>query len=163
MHFDDALDIVLRWEGGFSNRPNDPGGPTNLGVTLRTLSNLYGRPVGMDELRSLTPAGVAPLFEKHYWQACRCQELPSGLDILVFDCAVNQGPGRAKRLLQRSLGVPEDGVLGPVTMKAARLRDRIASIDELTSQRAAHYASLQKSFHLGWFRRLAAIHRHALE
>lgn len=163
MRFDDALAIVLRWEGGFSNHPDDPGGPTNLGVTQRTLSDLYGRSVDVDELRSLTPAGVAPLFEKHYWQECRCRDLPDGLDLLVFDCAVNQGPGRAKRLLQRSLGVPEDGILGPLTMKAARIRDRIASIDEMTSQRAAHYASLQKRFHLGWFRRLSAIHRHALE
>jgi lysozyme family protein len=163
MRFDDALERVLFWEGGFSNHPDDPGGPTNYGITQRTLSHFRGRFVHEEELRSLTPADAAPLYEKEYWRECRCQELPDGVDLLVFDCAVNQGPDRAKRLLQRAVTVAEDGILGPVTMKATSLQNRIALIDEIASRRAVHYASLQRDFHLGWYRRLVAIHRHALE
>ena len=162
MRFDDALHLVLRWEGGFANDPLDPGGPTNLGATQRALSSFYGEPVSLDRLRALTPADVAPFYEERYWKQCRCDELPDGLDLLVFDCAVNQGPGRAKRLLQRSLGVAEDGILGPLTLTAAQSQDRVASIDEMAARRAVHYASLQHVFHLGWFRRLTAAHRHAL-
>lgn len=163
MRFDDAFALVLAWEGGFSDHPDDPGGPTNLGITQRTFSRFYCKPASIDRLRSLKPADVRPIYEEHYWKECRCPELPDGLDLLVFDSAVNQGPGRAKRLLQRSLGVTADGVLGPRTMEAARSSARLEAIDEFTARRAVHYASLQGTFHLGWFRRLAAMHRHALD
>ena len=163
MQFRDALRLVLKWEGGFSNHPNDPGGATNLGITHRTLSEWYGRAVPIEDLRSLTVGEAEPLYRSNYWDACRCQELPNGVDLMIFDCAVNQGPGRAKRLLQRALGVAEDGVLGQVSMKAALSHDRLTLIDELAAQRAVHYARLDRAFHLGWFRRLSAVHRRALE
>ncbi len=93
---------------------------------------------------------------------CRCSELPHGVDLLVFDSAVNQGPNRAKKLLQQALDATEDGILGPITMKAISLSDRDALIDEVVARRSVHYARLQSDFHLGWFRRLSAMHRHAL-
>lgn len=163
MQFEKALEIVLRKEGGFVNHPDDPGGATNLGITRRTLADWWGRPASVADVRALTPADVAPIYRARYWDVCRCAELPHGLDLVVFDCAVNQGPGRAKRLLQRSLGVAEDGILGPVTMTAAAESDAASLVDEMVSRRAVHYASLQSTFHLGWFRRLIEIHRRALE
>jgi lysozyme family protein len=163
MQFEEALEHVLKWESGFSNHPQDPGGATNLGITQRTLSEWRRRPVSLEELRVLSGADVAPLYRQRYWDACRCGELPYGLDLVVFDSAVNQGPDRAKRLLQRALGVREDGALGPVTMSVAQERDRVSLIDEMTARRAVHYAGLRRIFHLGWFRRLSSIHRHALE
>ena len=162
MQFDDALGIVLRWEGGFSNHPKDPGGATNLGITLHTLSEWCGRPATVDDVRALVVADVAPLYRARYWDECRCAELPHGPDLVVFDCAVNQGPARAKRLLQRSLGVADDGILGPVTMGRVSQADAGRLVDEIISRRAVHYASLQAEFHLGWFRRLTDIHRQAL-
>lgn len=163
MRFREALRLILEWEGGFSNHPNDPGGATNLGVTQQTLSEWHGRPVSVSELRALTVCEAEPLYRKRYWDECRCRDLPNGVDLLVFDCAVNQGPGRAKRFLQQALGVSEDGVLGQISVRAALNHDRLALIDELVARRAAHYASLNREFHLGWFRRLTAIHRHALK
>ena len=74
-------------EGGFSNHPDDPGGITNLGVTLRTWEEWVGRPVTEKEMRELTPAKVAPLYKKKYWDRVLGDELPSGLDALVFDTA----------------------------------------------------------------------------
>jgi lysozyme family protein len=159
MQFEDALEIILRWEGGFSNNPKDPGGATNLGVTLRTLSEWRGRTATVDEVRALTVADVVPIYRARYWDECRCAEMPGGLDLVVFDCAVNQGPARAKRLLQRSLGVGEDGILGPMTMAAIGRSDAAPLIDELVARRAVHYASRQTDFHLGWFRRLTGVHR----
>jgi lysozyme family protein len=161
MKFENALEIVLRWEGGFSNSPKDPGGATNLGITLRTLSDWLGRPAMVDEVRALTIADVAPIYRARYWDECRCGEMPNGPDLVVFDSAVNQGPARAKRLLQRALGVSEDGILGPMTMAAVGRSAVSALVDELVARRAVHYASLQTDFHLGWFRRLSGIHRSA--
>jgi lysozyme family protein len=162
MDFEDALRSVLRWEGGFSNHPKDPGGATNYGITQRTLSQWRGRPVSVVEVRNLSFEDVVPIYKKLYWDECRCGEMPDGLDLLVFDSAVNQGPNRAKRLLQRSLGVAEDGIIGPATMAAIRRLDNRALLDELVSRRAVHCASLQSDFHLGWFRRLIDMHRQAL-
>lgn len=162
MRFEQALALVLRWEGGFSDHPDDPGGATNLGITWRTLSEWRGRPASVEEVRALTLEDVRPIYRSRYWDACRCDELPDGVDFMVFDGAVNQGPNRAKRLLQRSLGVAEDGILGPVTMAAAQRAKADGLIDEMTARRAVHYASLQSRFHLGWFRRLVDVHRKSL-
>ena len=162
MKFENALEIVLKWEGGYSNHPHDPGGATNLGITRRTLAEWLGRPVSEAEVRDLKVSDVEPIYRARYWDACRCDELPAGLDFLVFDCAVNQGAGRAKRLLQKSLGVLEDGILGPVTMRRAQDSPATQIIDEMVARRAVHYASLQSVFHLGWFRRLTEIHWQSL-
>ena len=162
MEFERALALILKQEGGYSNHPRDPGGATNLGITKRTLAEWMKRPVTDAEVRNLQVADVEPIYRANYWDACRCSELPDGVDLLVFDAAVNQGPGRAKRLLQRALGVAEDGVFGPVTMGKVTHLPRARLIDELVARRAVHYASLQPTFHLGWFRRLSEMHRLAL-
>lgn len=162
MQFDAAVEIILGWEGGFSNHPKDPGGATNLGITLRTLSEWRGHPATVDDVKALTVGDVAPIYRARYWDACRCTEMPSGLDLIVFDCAVNQGPARAKRLLQQSLRVVDDGILGPMTMGAIGRFDSKKLVDEMVARRAVHYASLQSDFHLGWFRRLAEVHRLAI-
>ena len=159
MRFEQALALVLRWEGGFSDHPHDPGGATNLGITRRTLSEWRGRPASVEEVRALALEDVRPIYRSRYWDACRCDELPDGVDLMVFDSSVNQGPNRAKRLLQRSLGVAEDGILGPISMAAAQRAKADGLIDEMMARRAVHYASLQSRFHLGWFRRLVDVHR----
>jgi len=162
MEFRQALEFILRWEGGFSDHPRDPGGATNLGITRRTLAEWRERPVSVDEVRALQINDVEPIYRERYWDECRCSEMPGGVDLVVLDSAVNQGPGRAKRLLQRSLNVAEDGVLGPVTMGTLRGLNASRVIDEMAARRAVHYASLQSDFHLGWYRRLVDIHRHTL-
>lgn len=162
MDFEDALKILLAQEGGYSNHPRDSGRATNLGITKRTLAEWRKRAVTDADVRNLRVTDVEPIYRANYWDTCRCSELPDGIDLLVFDCAVNQGPGRAKRLLQKTLGVVEDGILGPVTMAQLKRASRARLIDEFAARRAVHYASLQPTFHLGWFRRLIEVHRQAL-
>jgi lysozyme family protein len=162
MKFEDALRHVLRWEGDYSNHPQDRGGATKFGITARTLSEWLGRPVTTEDVRDLEFDDVVPIYRERYWDACSCSGIPHGIDLLIFDSAVNQGPNRAKRLLQRALGVTEDGIIGPITMRAIQTMDPQRLASELVAQRAAHYASLQSTFHLGWFRRLADMHRESL-
>jgi len=114
---------LMKHEGGFVNHPLDPGGMTNLGVTQRVWEEWVGHPVSEKEMRALTPAIVAPMYKQKYWDKVCGDELPSGVDLAVFDCCVNSGPGRAAKMLQRVLGVKQDGDIGLVTL------DKAMSID----------------------------------
>ena len=150
-----CLRHVLRYEGGFVNDPQDPGGATNLGITRATLARWRGRPVTVDEVRALRADEAAAIYRMHYWRPLRCDELPAGVDLTAFDFGVNAGPGTAARMLQRTLGVPEDGRIGPVTLAAARRADTAWLIDEMARRRQAHYRALESfpRFGRGWLRR----------
>ena len=117
-NFDVALKALLKHEGGYVNHPADPGGMTNLGVTKRVWEEWVGHEVDEQTMRGLTPDAVAPLYRKRYWDAVRGDDLPSGVDLVVFDCAVNSGVGRASKFLQKAVGVADDGKIGPATLRA---------------------------------------------
>lgn len=117
-NFDEALKVILRHEGGYVNHPKDPGGITNLGVTKDTWEAWTKTPATAATMRALTPSDVAPLYRARYWDECRCDDLPSGLALCVFDFAVNSGPGRASRYLQNMVGAGADGKVGPQTIAA---------------------------------------------
>lgn len=162
--FDRALSLVLANEGGFVDDPRDPGGATNLGITRATLARARGRAVGVGEVRRLGRGEAAAIYRRFYWKAVRADELPAGLDLAVFDLAVNSGPSRAVRLLQRALGCREDGILGPVTLGAAAGREPAATIRALGRARLAFLRGLPtwSAFGRGWARRVARVERAAL-
>ena len=117
-NFADALTALLIHEAGFVDNKDDPGGTTNLGVTAATWAMWVGHDVNEKQMRALTPSIVAPLYKRKYWDACRADELISGLDYAVFDYAVNSGVGRAIKALQNCVGVAPDGGFGTTTMAA---------------------------------------------
>jgi hypothetical protein len=94
-NWNNSFNLMLKSEGGYVNNPADPGGMTNLGVTKATWENWVGRESDENEMRSLTPEKVEPLYKKKFFDAVRGDELPVGLDYLLFDFAVNAGAGRA--------------------------------------------------------------------
>ena len=112
-NFDKSLKMILHHEGGYVNHPRDPGGETNLGVTKR----VYEEWGGTKDMRDLTQEDVAPIYEKNYWGRANCDHLPSGLDLAVFDWAVNSGVGRAAKKLQTMIGTEADGGIGPNTLR----------------------------------------------
>lgn len=154
--FERALALVLTHEGGWSDDPADPGGATNLGVTIGTLSLWLGRPATRAEVRALTPATVAPIYRRRFWDAIQGDALPAGLDVALFDFAVNSGPKRAVIGLQRALDVADDGRLGPVTLAALADRDRPGLIDAVCDGRLAFLRALSTwpRFGRGWARRV---------
>ncbi|MCD6073099.1 MAG: hypothetical protein K0S42_3615 [Microvirga sp.] len=117
--FDHAVELVLQHEGGFVHHAQDPGGATKFGITRETLSRVRGRPATIEDVRALTRAEAVAVYRRLYWDAVRGDDLPPGLDLAVFDLAVNSGPARAVRMLQTVLGVAVDGIVGPVTLEAA--------------------------------------------
>ena len=163
-NFDDALAAVLEHEGGFVNHPKDPGGMTNLGVTKRVWETWVGKTVSEADMRALTPATVAPMYRKQYWDAVKGDELPSGLDYLMFDFAINAGVNRAIRTMQKAIGTTPDGAIGPKTMQALRDADPDALIAKFSDEKEAFYRSLPTfaTFGKGWLRRVAEVKSHAV-
>ncbi len=164
-NFSVALAHVLEFEGGYSDHPSDPGGATNRGVTMAVLAEWRGRPVTKAEVRALTAEEAADIYRARYWLATVCDALPDGLDLAVFDCAVNQGVGRAARLLQAAAKVTVDGKIGPKTLAAVAKADPQMLLTEFMARRMNAYGQLRqlfKVFGLGWSRRLMATHAVAL-
>lgn len=153
--FERALTVILRHEGGYVDHPADPGGATNLGITHRTLAAWRGRPVTKQDVRTLTRQEAGEIYRAQYWAARGIQMLPPGVDLSVFDMAVNAGPARAVRMLQRVVGTEQDGQIGPATLRAVREIGAAAVIDAYADARLAYYRSLRHwpSFGRGWTRR----------
>lgn len=152
---------LLRHEGGFVNHPRDPGGVTNLGITLGTAKawrlDVDGDgDVDATDVRLLKPETARPVYRQGYWLAASCDKLPAGVDYMIFDLAVNSGVARAKRYLQRVAGVKEDGVIGPVTLAAVKALNPVAVVERLSDHREAFFRSLPtfNTFGKGWMRRL---------
>jgi len=146
---------MLASEGGYVHHPSDPGGRTNLGVTQAVWENWVGHSVTEKEMRALTPEKIEPMYKRKYWDACRCDDLPSGVDYLVFDMAVNSGAGRSAKMLQKILGVTQDGAIGPLTIAAAQHKNSMTLIDEFSQARIDFYRSLPTfgTFGNGWLNR----------
>ena len=162
-----AFEQMLASEGGFTDDERDPGnklpdgrkGSTMLGVTQFNWEQHIGHQVTHEQMRKLTPEDVEPLYKKKYWDAVRADELPSGIDYLVFDMGVNAGPGRSIKLLQSAVGVPADGGLGPITMKAVLAADPVELIEKFSQGKEDFYRSLNtfETFGKGWLNRVAAV------
>ena len=134
-NFDKCLLMLLEHEGGFVDHPDDPGGMTNLGVTKKTYDSFYGADIDEKGMRNLAKSDVEPIYRKDYWLANKCHELPHGVDWAVFDCAVNSGPSRAAKALQKAVGAFEDGAIGPKTLEAVKASNRVDIIEEMANER----------------------------
>tara|TARA_R110000822_G_scaffold43100_3_gene116677 strand:+ start:481 stop:996 length:516 start_codon:yes stop_codon:yes gene_type:complete len=154
-NFEHCLEMLLEHEGGYVNHPKDPGGITNLGVTLKTYAEYKGRDVTDADMRALTPKDVAPIYKEKYWDKCHCDDLPAGLDWMVFDWAVNSGPGRSAKALQRIVGETADGAIGPKTIKATFNFDVKDTLGKMYDSRQKFYESLKtfETFGRGWSKR----------
>jgi lysozyme family protein len=164
-NFRRSLEIVLKHEGGFVNLKADPGGATNMGITIGTFRK-YIKPGGtVEDLKKLTREQAAICYRKKYWDAISGAELPDGVDLVVFDFAVNSGPDRAAKYLQAIVGVPEDGKIGPATLKAVRGRMHAGIINLYSDKRLAFLKGLKTwpTFGKGWAARVKATRIDALD
>ena len=122
--FFDVAKIVLKHEGGLVDDPDDKGGRTNLGVTSGTLARARAVIPGLPErVDGLNVSQALSIYQKLYWDACRCDQIPEPVDFLVFDAAINCGTGGAGKQLQRALNriggeLVVDGAIGTLTLAA---------------------------------------------
>tara|TARA_A100001391_G_C5037656_1_gene270020 strand:+ start:392 stop:916 length:525 start_codon:yes stop_codon:yes gene_type:complete len=168
-NYQKCLAMILHHEGGYVNHPKDPGGMTNLGVTKRVYEDWVGYSVSEHTMQNLTEEDVAPIYRKNYWDRIKADDLPSGLDLCVFDFGVNAGTGRAAKYLQNLIGTVADGGIGPNTLRAlANYVDSEgveSAIKNYQAERQSYYEKLKtfETFGRGWTRRVEETTESALE
>ena len=167
--FQVSLPFVLRWEGGFVDHPNDPGGRTNKGITQKVYDAWRVRQgLASRDVLHLEDAEVQVIYESGYWLPPRCDRLPTRLDLVQLDTAVNMGVGRAVRFLQKAVGAAVDGKFGSNTLQAVEARDADVTIAAYCGEREAYYRRLAAQnpkmavFLKGWLNRLNAL-RHEVD
>jgi len=164
--FDTALAFTLAQEGGFADNAADPGGATNKGITLARFRD-YQPGATVDDLRAISDNDVWRFYRFGYWNKMRCDALPAGVGLSVFDFGVNAGPETSAQMLQWAVGLSGsdvDGAIGPHTIAAVARRAPAILIDTLAAMQAAHYRRLPgfPTFGAGWLarterRRVAAL------
>jgi lysozyme family protein len=160
--FDICVAFTLRQEGGYVDDPADPGGATNMGITLATYREWSDDPrLGDLQVKDMTLKTARAIYQSRYWNPLRADALPPGVDLSVFDMGVNAGISRSARLLQQALGFTGDqvnGSIGPGTLAAADRFDARTLVNNLADLQTAYYRSLANFpiFGNGWIRRTKA-------
>ena len=145
--FDDAFTKLIGNEGGYTPGKSDPGGETNWGVSKRSYPDV--------DIKALTLDAAKAIYRRDFWDRAQCDRLPPALAFQVFDGAVNSGIGSSIRWLQAAAGVAQDGVVGPLTIRAVGDMDAGVMIARYNGARLAFMASLSNFdvFGRGWARR----------
>lgn len=170
-----ALDWIFAAEGGYSDDPDDPGGTTKYGISLRYLKKkglAFGDidgdgDIDADDIGAMTREKAAEIYLRDFWDVCRCSELPPEISLAVFDMAVNAGVRTASRLLQEMVRTKVDGVIGEKTIAAAWAHRDLLSAYE--ARRALYYHDITiansklAKFLKGWFNRTLLNYRYILE
>ncbi len=162
--FLNILPYVFEEEGGYVNHPADPGGHTNMGITLATLSAWMGTKASAADIRNLSQKTAADIYKKNYWDKIAGDVLPAGIDYAVFDFAINSGPARAAKALQKIAGTSQDGIIGDQTLSALNLRDPASVINNLCDLRQNWLQTLSafKTFGKGWTARVKRVRNRSL-
>lgn len=147
-NFDKAFAAIVGLEGGYVNDPKDPGGETKFGISKRSYPK--------EDIKAITLDRAREIYRKDFWTAIHGDELTWPLSLFLFDAAVNQGPEVAVSLLQKSVGVAQDGSMGPRTIKAAVAGKQTETCALFMADRALRYTGT-RNFDLygrGWLARL---------
>jgi lysozyme family protein len=157
--YEPALRRLLVHEGGYSNHPSDPGGPTNFGITIADYRRYVKPAATAADVHAMPVAEANAIYRARYWEAMRCDDLPAGLDYAVFDYGVNSGNTRAVKVLQRILGLADDGKMADAVLAAANKSDAAKLVTALCDERLRFLQSLKTwpVFGAGWGRRVAEV------
>ena len=172
-NWDKSFDLVIAHEGGFTNDQRDKGnhladgreGCTMLGCTQANWESYIGKKVTQDDMKKLTKDDIKPLYKKNYFDVVMGDLLPSGLDYAAFDFAINAGSNASRKMVQIAVGVNNDGIFGPATLKAIQNADAKDVLGRFTSAKIKFYQSLSnfEVYGKGWLKRCADVQQIANE
>lgn len=156
--FRQAVEVVLKHEGGYVHNPNDPGGETKYGISKRSYPDLI--------ISELTKEQAIEIYYRDWWLKYRYDDIVDlAVAMKVFDLSVNMGPAQAHRILQRAVNfvsdanLKVDGILGPKTFAATNVADAAKLLQAIRYKAAEYYYSLAKgrsasrAFLFGWLNR----------
>ena len=157
--------IIKPWEGGLIDHPSDPGGFTNMGITIESLQDYYDRKginktANRKDIINMDTATAESIYKYGYWIPAHCVRLPNPLAVLMFDGAINTGVEQVTYDLQQALDIKQDGIFGPQTEKNAKeqyVSSPVITLRDFAAARAEFYAlldDLDDDFGYGWMRRL---------
>ncbi len=159
-NYANCLAITLDYEGGYSNDPGDPGGPTKYGITIHDVRAYLKADATAADVKALTIEQAKVIYQLHYWEPVAGDVWPDGLDLSVFDAGVNSGIGRALTWSRATLGVSG----GNLSWLANRARGApseaiIGWIKSFNAHRLSFLHALRSwsLFGRGWGRRVAGI------
>lgn len=163
----DILRDVLKREGWptYTEHPQDRGGPTKGGITMRTLTQWRQRPCTRKELQKLDQREALQILERRYVESNGIHRLTGTLQEQVIDNAVLSGPQLAVKDLQRAVGTTTDGIIGNITLGAIEQLGADKVERSLAVERALRLAAfVQKNpeqivFLVGWLRRVLSFIR----
>ncbi len=163
-NFKKSLALVLESEGVWSDHPEDPGGATMKGVTIAVFSQFIGHAATKGELHAITDEQLQAIYKRNYWDQVRGDDLPLPIDYMAFDFGVNAGNNRAAKTLQKAVGLPPDGIIGPVTLAAVKAADARKLADDFSQAKCDFYKQLRNfpTFGRGWLSRVAKVHDSAI-
>jgi len=169
--YHEALRLILRFEGGYINDKDDPGGETNKGIT-KDVYDCYREAKGQpaQSVKNITDEEVSSIYRKSYWLVGNCDKLTPCLSIAHFDTCVNAGTNQAAKILQRTVGAKDDGSIGSGTLKklASKLSttlDLVVAQEYLVKRRAFYNSLVQQKpdlqkFLKGWLNRVDALEKY---
>ncbi len=161
-----ALPVILRFEGGYVNDPDDPGGATNKGITQKTYDAWQkSKSLPQKAVRRISDAEVEAIYHRDYWIKGKCDALPWPASLAHCDACVNHGPRNAAKLLQRAAGVADDGIIGPITLDAVGGMHSDVLINRMLWERLEFYEAIarrraaSRKFLLAWLSRVNHLRR----
>lgn len=165
-NFDTCLSLLLEHEGGYTNHPSDPGGPTNFGITIDDYRRYVKVNATTADVRRMKLDEAKIIYREKYWDAQRCDELPPGINYTIFDYGVNSGIGRSAKVLRRALGLPDNSnAITDIVIAAAHTADLKALVVDICDERLHFLRSLKtwSVFGNGWGRRVSEVKSTALK
>ncbi|QNX03329.1 glycoside hydrolase family 108 protein [Acinetobacter seifertii] len=157
--FDEVFERTIGHEGGYVNNPKDPGGETNWGITIKTArENGY-----TGSMKSMSRLQAKEIYRVAFWNRAKCDQYAGAISYQIFDAAVNHGIGNAIRMLQRAVGVLDDGAVGDKTLGAIKKMTLDDVLILFVAERLEFYTKLStfNSFGRGWARRVVGNLRYA--
>ena len=146
---------VLPWEATVNDageilpeNDHDGAGITFAGMTQRD--------DGLD-LKTLSSHWLVGKYLGNYWKPSRAEELPEPVCYVVANFAVNTGNEHAAKFLQRALGLPDDGQIGPITLASTfKVDAKELAFDVLDYGRRYYHSLGDSNPNLkGWLNRTA--------
>ncbi len=161
-----CLSRLLVHEGGYTNHPADPGGPTNFGITITDYRKYVKPGATAADVKAMKVAEAERIYRAKYWNALACDDLPAGVDDCVFDYGVNSGIARSGKVLRRVLGLPDnDWRTSDAVLAALAKRDARAVINAICDERLRFLRALKTwaVFGRGWTSRVVEVRAFALQ